>query len=332
MAQDVALTPINFVTGTLGAGKSYYATRTAFRYLAAGKVVALNYDLIPYRGRHPKTGEYDPDHPLDGRPWWSTVYELSRRRQRVWDRLVEPDPLDRWLAYRDIVSRCYRYEDPEDLYDFRLPGDTEKEDRGLLVMDEGALRANSRMWSERKKENSARGRHALADLQFMLHIRKLGWTMLLLSQGFEMVDNQYRALGPVEIRLRNLNKMTIPVLNVPFSRKPRFIAIHYMRENDLIMRREYYGIDVTAGHYRSSAVFDPTADVQRGMRPMSELPRAHWLPHPDDELLPGDEGQHSAARARRRRAGGRPAGVANSRGEDAAVLVAPPETVMEHRT
>lgn len=297
---DVMLNPINFVTGTLGAGKSGYATRTAFRYLAAGKIVALNYDLIPYRGRG-KDGKYDPDHPLDGKPWWASVFELKYRS--LSDRFSAPRGADRWREYHDIVSRCYRYEGPEDVWDFRLPGDPELEDRGLLVMDEGALRANARMWAERKAGNKSSGRHQLADLQFMTHVRKLGWTMLLLTQGFKMIDNQYRDLGPVEIRLRNFSKMTIPLLNVRFSKKPRFLAIHYMRENDFIMRREYYGIGPSFSHYRSSAVFNPEDDHERGMRPMSELPRGRLVAGLD----PVPDAARAAGRGPRRSGEGHPA-------------------------
>lgn len=274
------LNPINFVTGTLGAGKSGYATRTAFHYLAQGKIVALNYDLIPYRARHPKTGEEWPDHPYHGAPWWRTVFDL---KYAGLGRSYAPAGADRWREYQDIVARCLRFDDNSDLYDYVLPGDPEVEDRGLLVVDEGALRGNARMWSDRQSENKAAGRHKLADLQFMLHVRKLGWTMLFLTQGFTMIDNQYRQLGPVEIRLRNFQKMVLPIFNVPMSRKPRFMASHKHMEADFVMQRENFRIEKAFGHYRSAQVFHPGLELETGVRQMSELPRASFFPHPDDD-------------------------------------------------
>lgn len=279
MSKQPTLNPINFVTGTLGAGKSGYATRTAFRYLAAGKIVALNYDLIPYRGRHPKTGEEWPGHPYHGTPWYRTVFDIKYHGLA---RKYAPVGSDRWREYQEMVTRCFRFEDQSDLYDYRLPGDPEKEDRGLLVIDEGALRANARMWAERKKGNQESGRHQLSDLQFMLHVRKLGWTLLLLTQGFTMIDNQYRQLGPVEIKLRNYQKMVLPLFNVPMSRKPRFQAAHKHMEADFIMQREYFRIERAHGHYRSSEVFNPDDERETGLRQMTHLPDVRVLDHPDD--------------------------------------------------
>jgi hypothetical protein len=330
---DHVLNPINFVTGTLGSGKSYYATRQVFRYLAAGKTVALNYDLVPYVARN-KKGERDPSHPYEAAPWWRTAHEMSKKRLAPAE-----SPTDRWRWILGCMDRCWRFEDQEDLYDFRLPGDPDKEDRGLLVIDEGALRMNSRMWNERGAKNAKKGHHKLRDLEFMLHVRKLGWTMLLLTQGFKMIDNQYRELGPVEIRLRNLNKINIPLLNVPFSSKPRFIAIHYMAEAKLITKREYYGIGLAAGHYKSNALFSPDDERDTGLLRMSQAPTGMWHAHPDDEALATEAPARGPLDVRRGAAVDTPAAATSparakaTSGEapsSRAVLVAPPETVMEH--
>jgi hypothetical protein len=272
------LEPINFVTAPLGHGKSVYATRMAFKYLAAGKYVAANYDFVPFVGRDRKGGTWE-GHPYAGTPWYHTVWAMSQPGGlKGWVGPDVPDA-DRWRAYEAICSRALRFEHQEQLYDYRLPGDPNVENRGLLVIDEGALRMNARMWNVRMGQNKQRAKsdsswHELKDLEFMLHVRKLGWTLLLITQDHKMIDNQYRSLGPLEIRLRNLSKMTLPVINQPLGNpgRPRFIAIHWNMETKMVQRREWYGLDRSAGHFRSNEYFDPTKDRDTSLRQMTPYP------------------------------------------------------------
>jgi len=239
------LSPINFVTGTLGSGKSYLATRYIFKYLAAGKVVACNFDLVG--------------------PWWDTVHELrqSKLRGLMEEFSLGPDlgireAGERYEARAKIRELAYRFDVQDDLYDYRLPG--EGEDRGLLVLDEQALQMNSRNWEERKKKDAQRyGGNTMRALQFYINMRKLGWSSLVLSHSHEQLDNQLRHMGGAIIRCRNLSKVNIPFTRRSMFKKPRFVAIHIWPETKPvhIYRREVYGLNMRlARHYKSMEEFD----------------------------------------------------------------------------
>lgn len=226
------LSPINFVTGTLGSGKSYFAMRYVRDYLREGKIVATNFEL---------TGE-----------WWRTWSRSSGLLARLRADL-EADYMRGW----EMRDRAYRFDVPDDLYDFRLPG--EGEDRGLIVLDEGALRMNSREWASRAKDEKERYGTGLRSLQWYINMRKLGWSCLILAHSEAQLDNQVRAMGGAIIRCRNLKKLKIPILGWNMFRKPRFVAVHIWPETKPvhIYKREIYGLDLSvARHYRSLEQFE----------------------------------------------------------------------------
>ncbi len=286
MGKIPVLAPINFITGPLGSGKSVYATRLAFDYLSRGKYVALNYDLRPWKNipkaNTPEARAEALKHSYSGTPWWVTAYDYVKRKRGT------PNSLeDRVRWYKSACSRCYRFEEQDDLFDFELPGDPEMEDRGLLVIDEGALRMNSRDWQARSQKNKQKYSYANKELEFMLHVRKLGWTMLLITQGFGMVDAQYRELGPTEIHMRNFAKWRMPILGTAASPVPFFVAIHWQRENRMVTGRDWFKLDKSAGHFKSSERFSVTEERMTGMRQMTQYinkPRpVHHFPHPDEK-------------------------------------------------
>lgn len=233
------LNPINFVTGTLGSGKSYFAMRYVREYLAAGKIVACNFDL---------RGDF----------WRSWMPKKVRR---------EPD-IVQWQWMRNCRLRALRYDVPEDLYDYRLPG--EGEDRGLLVIDEGGLRMNSRAWQERKSADKEKygktAGAAVKSLELYINMRKLGWSCLILAHSQKQLDNQVQDLGGAIIRLRNFQRVKMPLVGVPLSKHPKFLAIHLWPEVNAILKRELYGLDLTtARHYQSMETFDADP-VSEGVR------------------------------------------------------------------
>ena len=238
---------INFVTGQLGSGKSYYATRMAFSYLAQGKYVALNYDL---RGR-----------------WYGTAAGMSYTKKG----LLKDTPAERYQPLRSMAAHCFRFDEIGDLHEWVLPGDPEQEDRGLLVLDEGALRHNSRSYRENMSKAKARHGDDLADLAFFVNMRKRGWTCLMLAQDLEMLDKQLRMTGVTEIQLRNFARMRLPFIKSTVAKNPKFLAVHYQHQKvSMRVGRDWFGLNKKiANHYKSLALFDRMEDVgSLGMRPM----------------------------------------------------------------
>ncbi len=260
-----ALAPINFVTGTLGSGKSYLAQRYAADYLRRGKIVATNYDFV---GR-----------------WWETI-QLMRGGGifEKMERFNQPPPtlMDhraRMVERAEILKLAYRFDVQDDLYDYRLPG--EGEDRGLLIMDEQALQMNTRNWEERKKRELEAYGNAMRSLQFYINMRKLGWSALIISHSHEQLDSQLRHMGGAIIRCRNLAKVNIPFTTVKMFRKPRFVAIHIWPETKPahIFKREVYGLDLPiASMYKSMDEFDANPE-RLGFRHQSRpLPKVAIYP------------------------------------------------------
>lgn len=234
------LNPINFVTGTLGSGKSYFAMKYVRDYIAEGKVVACNFDL---------QGD-----------WWKTWMPKKVRR------LPESE---QWAWQRDARERALRFDVPEDMYDYRLPG--EGEDRGLLIIDEGGLRMNSRAWQERKTRDIAKYGTAVKSLELYINMRKLGWSCMILAHSQKQLDNQVQDLGGAIVRLRNFQRVKMPLVGISLSKRPKFLAIHLWPEVGAILKREFYGLDMkVARHYRSMETFDadPTSN---GLRRQSDL-------------------------------------------------------------
>lgn len=244
-----ALNPISWVTGTLGSGKSYYAMRRIEDYLRQDKVIACNFDLIG--------------------TWYRT---FARKRFGVLARRIGKNDQayqDRFFeAERKLRTIAYRFDVPDDLYGFDLPGDPDQEDRGLLVLDEGALRLNNRNSLDRMKASERRHGHKLKELEFYVNMRKLGWTCLILAHSSKMLDSQIQDLGGSEVRLRNFARVRMPLIGIPMSKNPRFLAIHYWPEVRSITGREFYGLDKSiAQHYRSMERFSAGDEaITHGLR------------------------------------------------------------------
>jgi hypothetical protein len=305
------LQAITFVTGHLGSGKSYYAVRKIRDYVVAGKYVMINFDL---------TGA-----------WWSTFVSGTYTKKQ---RLAGLMP-DRYQRMRYILRHVYRFYDQSELYDWTLPGDPNKEDRGLLVIDEAALNNNTRTWKERGDKARDTTGDQLAELEFYVHMRKAGWTCLMLTQDSDMVDKQLRGTTSNEVHLRNLAKVKLPLLNQPVRRKPYFIAINYYHEGRSKQRQgaEYYGLDVKlANHYKSNFRFSRRSSPAAGrLGLMYDYEHARANPpfpfDPEVPLLP------YAATLRSEEGGGGPqvstGDLGSARRSSGAVLVAPPECATE---
>jgi hypothetical protein len=238
------LNPINFVTGTLGCGKSYYAVKHIFNYLSEGKRVACNFDLL---------GDF-----------WNTACRRSPLGKRL-------EGSDRHQWGQDCRERALRFDNMDDLYTYRLPGSGE--DRGLLVFDEAGLNLNRRMSRQRAKSDEQRHENPLAAMQFYINMRKRGWTCLIIAHSAKHLDDQVQDLGGSIIRLRNFARVKMPVIGVSLTKEPRFLAIHFWPEVRTITKREFYGLDKKiARHYRSMDEFEwepKTKGLRHHMNPGS---------------------------------------------------------------
>jgi hypothetical protein len=223
--------------------------RRVDEYIRAGKIVACNFDLVG--------------------SWYRTMARKNQGRLAVYFGRKDPDVhRQRYAVELEMRSRAYRFDVPDDLYGFDLPGDPDEENRGLLVLDEGALRLNARNSVDRLKRAEKEHGHKLKELEFYVNMRKLGWTCLILAHSPKMLDSQVQDLGGAEVRLRNFARVRMPLVGIPMAKNPRFLAIHYWPEVRSITGREFYGLDKTiARHYRSMQRFSAAeSELTNGLR------------------------------------------------------------------
>lgn len=111
-------------------------------------------------------------------------------------------------------------------------------------------------YRERLKLAEERHGDKLKELEFYVNMRKIGWTTLIIAHSVAMLDDQIEALGGGVVRLRNFARVKMPLVGLPMSKNPRFLAIHYWPEVRAITGREFYGLDLSiARHYRSMEKF-----------------------------------------------------------------------------
>ena len=236
------LNSISFVTGPLGCGKSYFAQKQVIEYLGAGKIVATNFDITA--------------------DWW----EVARLRAPGARR---HDPGEKYTWWQDCMSRAFRYDVMDDLYDFVPPGPTNVEDRGLLVLDEGGLNMNSRLYQLRQKQDAARyAGNPIKALQFYINMRKRGWTCLILAHSAEHIDNQVQSMGGGIIKLRNYARIKIPWVGMAVAKKPKFNARYFTPDvsSTIPEYRQFYGLDKRiASTYVSQGEFEFMPE-SRGIR------------------------------------------------------------------
>lgn len=236
---------ITFVEGPLGCGKSYFAQRHVLDYLSRGKIVALNYEL---RGA-----------------WWATARVKGKKSSKL--RGAKAHSWDR--SCRD---RALRFDHMEELYEYKFP--VKAEDQGLLVFDEGGLNLNKRMQRDRQKKDELVHDNPLATIQFYINMRKRGWTCLILAHSHDHVDSQVQDMVGGKVKLRNFAKVLMPVVKIPISKNPRFLAFHFMGGMTKPVASEFYGMDFkVASHYESLDEFELNPPVL-GLRPQIEALQA----------------------------------------------------------
>lgn len=170
---------IQAVTGTPGAGKSYYATRIIAAALDSGIPVATNVELR----------DDAPERIANGNPF---RWLIPGRRRRVAEQ---------------IRRSLFVSDDLDELFAVQLRG--RGENRGLMVIDEAGDELNTRAWNEDGRE---------ARITWFRQHRKTGWKVVLIVQDLEMVDKHIRRVVEEHVILRNLRRfrpLGLPV--VPFN-------------------------------------------------------------------------------------------------------------------
>jgi zona occludens toxin len=249
---------ISLVTGSPGAGKSYYAVRRIKASLESGRYVATNIEL------------------RDG-------WDVAIARSNLITRLV-PGRTDKKAAlYR---RRMYVSPDLDELFRIRLKGD--KEGRGVMVLDEAHNWMNGRTWDV--DETSGRGRvdkglavrRRLDVVRFFSQHRKLGWDVDLVTQAEASLDAQVRRLFEKQVRLRNLGRFKVAGIRLfPFN---LFVAIHVWNDaSKSILKREAYALNK-----RTARLYDTMA-LSHGLEDEDDPVDLIWLPHPVQETAPSPQ-------------------------------------------
>jgi hypothetical protein len=106
-------------------------------------------------------------------------------------------------------TRIIRVPDKPTILDFKMlpvpyEGDYDEEKTGLLVLDECGTWFNSRDYRDKTRGEV---------INYLLHIRKMGWDVMLIVQNISMIDSQVReGMGEQIVYCSRFDKISIPLL------------------------------------------------------------------------------------------------------------------------
>lgn len=159
---------LNYVTGPMGAGKTFYGVRRIVAYTMRQQYAVTNVRL------HDDWAERCARH--------FAKFTTAAKRARV------ADQLRRYYIYEENLQEAMRY---------RVPGTGEG--RAVVVWDEGQNDLNNRNWRDEGRDEI---------LRWGTQLRKLGFIGFLLSQHADNTDVALRRACNFVVRLQNQREQT----------------------------------------------------------------------------------------------------------------------------
>jgi len=171
-------TMIDLVTGTLGGGKSYYATREAVRHLQHGKMVVSNFDF---------------SHDF----FWEIARRTWRFRSEAYIAAKAIDMERRYRRIRTFQELTELRVRPEKPYARQGPDGrwVVKESSCIVLLDEVHRWMNARTWAHKNRSEL---------LDFFAMCRHYGLSIKLITQRDKNLDVQVRELYENHIVIKNL--------------------------------------------------------------------------------------------------------------------------------
>lgn len=246
---------LNYVTGPMGSGKSFYGVRRIVAATIAGQYAVTNVELY--------------DDWAERVAWHVTMpWPTRKRRARVAARLASH------YVYETDLAAAMKY---------RLPGRGEA--RGLFVWDETHNDLNNRNWRDD-------GRAAI--LEWGTQLRKLGFVGYLLSQHADNTDAALRRVCNFQVRLQNQKEQT-RLLGMRVTPWPLFLAVWMPTNTPLVtklkpMKVERYFLNWQRHLYDTHGLYhgldvDTAVDVVR--LPDGGLPPKAAPPSVPDDVKEG---------------------------------------------
>jgi hypothetical protein len=217
---------LNYVTGPMGSGKSFYGVRRIVEAVTTGRYVVTNVEL------HEDAFERIALH----------VARFSATK-----------PMRAKYAARFRSLYVFETELAEAVK-YRLPGKGEA--RGMFVWDEAHNDLNNRSWRED-------GRREL--LTWATQLRKLGYVGYLLSQHADNTDAALRRVCNFQVRLQNQREQT-RALGFRITPWPLFLAIWLPTNTPLVskvkpLKVERYFLDWHRHLYDTHGLYHGVAEL-----------------------------------------------------------------------
>ena len=185
---------ITIFQGTLGSGKSASMVVDLIEHLLSGGVCAANFRLVD--GWAVKLAAYN----------WKVRLGIADKYK------VAQDYYDRFRLVGSVDSLWQASEELIPLAKGRAAEGFEG--HGRFYLDECQNYFNAREWQANK-----------GFIHFFSQSRKLKWDGILVAHDISMIDKQIRPFIELEARFRNLQRVKVPVLGIPLSPVPAFLAI-----------------------------------------------------------------------------------------------------------
>jgi hypothetical protein len=181
---------LSFVTGPMGAGKSYFVTKKIAHALMAGKYVVTNIALM--EGWSHRIARHTPQ------AWFSGSFS---KRAKFYESL---------FIYTDDVESAVM---------FRPPGRGEA--RAIFAWDEAHNDLNNRNWNH----ESEKDKHSHV-IKVATQLRKLGYVGYWITQHEDNTDAALRRIMNWHIRLRN-QRESVRVMGMRICPVPFFLACYF---------------------------------------------------------------------------------------------------------